>query len=188
MAAQVMIVLGRSGWQHTCSAQGAAMINMLAAIRVVAVVCVALLAGIYLGYLAGAYYALKELSASSFVQFQQVVHLHYAQFMPPLVLTALVTTVAWLVLIRSEWRSVEFWLVAASMCGVIAIAGMTRAVNVPLNNELMTWSIAAPPSNLKEIWAPWDRVNAIRTIIAVGVLVLQTVALSLRASFGHGPS
>ena len=159
--------------------------NLLTILRVVAVVCAGLLAGIYFGYRTGDYYALQKLSASNFVQFQQVMHMHFARFMPPLVLTTLLAALAWLVMVRSQWTSAEFWLIAASTCGIVLIAAMTRAVNVPLNNQLMTWDIAAPPSNLREIWAPWDRVNTIRMFVAVVVLILETLALSIRSSVGQ---
>jgi uncharacterized membrane protein len=88
-------------------------------------------------------------------------------------------------MVRSQWRSAEFWLIAVSTCGIVLIAAMTRAVNVPLNNQLMTWDIAAPPSNLREIWAPWDRVNTVRTFVAVVVLIFEAVALSIRSSIGR---
>jgi uncharacterized membrane protein len=159
--------------------------DMLTIVRVVAVVCTGLLAGIFLGYRAGPQYALKEISASSFVQFQQVVHVHFVRFMPPLVLTALLTALVWLLMVRSQWRSAEFWLIAASTCGIALIAAMTRAVSVPLNNQLMTWNIATPPNNVREIWAPWDRVNTIRALVATGALILEVVTLSLRASTGR---
>jgi len=152
----------------------------LTIVRVVAVVCAGLLAGIFFGHRAGAHYAVQKLSPSSFVQFQQVVHIHFVRFMPPLVLTALLAGLAWLLMVRSQRTSAEFWLIAASTCGIALNAAMTRAVNVPLNNRLMTWNIDAPPSNLREIWAPWDRVNTIRTMVAASVLILEAVALSLR--------
>jgi uncharacterized membrane protein len=159
--------------------------DVLTIVRVVAIVCAGLKAGIFLGYRAGPQYALTKLSPSSFVQFQQVVHLHYVRFMPPLTLTALLTALAWLVMIRSRWASPEFWLIAASTCGIVLIAAMTRAVNVPINNRLMTWKIDEPPSDLRKMWAPWDRVNTIRAFVSTGVLILEAVALSLRASTGR---
>jgi uncharacterized membrane protein len=152
-----------------------------ATIRVVAVVCVGLKAGVFLGHRAGPQYALQKLSSSGFVQFQQVVHTHFVRFMPPLTLAALLSTLIWLVSLRSQWTSVEFWLVAASTCGLACSAVMTRAVNVPLNNKLMTWNVDAPPGNLRELWKPWDRVNTIRSFLATGVLILEAAALSLRA-------
>jgi uncharacterized membrane protein len=159
--------------------------GMVTILRVVAVVAVGLLAGIFLGYRAGVQYALPELSASSFVQLQKIIHVHYVRFMPLLVLTALVSSVLWLVMIRSQWRAAEFWLVTISAGGIVVIAAATRAVNVPLNDQLMTWSVASPPTNLREIWAPWDRVNTLRSVLATGAFVLEALALSLRAASGR---
>jgi len=149
-------------------------------VRVIALACAGLLAGIFFGHRMGTYYALQKLSSSSFVQFQQVVHAHYVKFMPPLVLSALLAALAWLFMARSHRSSAEFWLVSASTCGIALIGVMTRAVNVPLNNKLMTWNVAAPPPDLRAIWAPWDRVNTIRTFVSAGVLFLEAVAVNLR--------
>ena len=154
-------------------------------LRVVAVVSAGLLAGIFFGYRAGVHYAIHELTASSFVQLQQTIHVHYVRFMPPLVLTALLSSVLWLVTVRARWRTAEFWLVAISAFGILVIAAATRAVNVPLNNQLMTWSVASPPTNLQEVWAPWERVNTLRSLLATGALVLEAVALSLKAASGR---
>jgi uncharacterized membrane protein len=159
--------------------------DVLTIILVVAVVCAGLLAGIFLGYRAGPQHALQKLNAPSFVQFQQVVHVHYVRFMPPLTLTALLTALAWLVMIRSRRASAEFWLIALSTLGIMLVAAMTRAVNVPLNHRLMTWNIDAPPSDLRKIWAPWDRVNTVRAFVSTGVLIFEAVALSLGASIGR---
>ena len=156
--------------------------SVLTISRVLAVVSAGLLAGFFFGDRVGGYHARSGLSPSSFVQFHQVAYLHFAKSMLPVVLTALLAGLAWLVMLRSQWRSAEFWLIAASMCGIALIAVITRIVNIPLNNQLMTWSIEAPPSNLREIWAPWERAHTIRTFVAVGVLILEAVALSLRSS------
>ena len=155
--------------------------DSLTIVRVVAVVGTGLLAGIYLGYRIGTYYALQKFTASSFVQFQQVLHTHFVKFLPPILLGAVAATIGWLFMVRSQ-RGTEFWLIASSACGLLLTGAITRAVNVPLNNRLMTWNTADPPTNLREIWAPWDRVNTIRTIVSVGVLVLEASALSVRAS------
>jgi uncharacterized membrane protein len=159
--------------------------DVLTIVRVIAVVCAGLLAGIFLGYRAGPQHALQKLSASSFVQFQQVVHVHYVRFMPPLTLTALLTALAWLVMIRSRWASAEFLLIAVATCGIVLVAALTRAINVPLNNRLMTWNAEAPPSDLEKMWAPWNRVNTIRAFVSAGALIFEAIAMSLRASTGR---
>jgi uncharacterized membrane protein len=159
--------------------------DLVMILQVVAVVSAGLLAGIFVGYRAGVHYAVAELSPSSFVQLQQIIHVHYVSFMPPLVLAAVLSSVWWLVMVRSQWRMAEFWLVAIAACGLIVSAAATRAVNIPLNNQLMTWSVAAPPTDLRERWAPWERVNNLRSVLAAGALVLEAVALSLKAASGR---
>jgi hypothetical protein len=108
--------------------------------------------------------------------------MHYVRFMPLLVLAALLGALAWLLLLPSRWMSAEFWLIAVSTVGIALIAAATRAVNVPLNNKLMTWDVAAPPDDIGAIWAPWDRVNTLRVFVSVGALLFEALALSLSAS------
>jgi uncharacterized membrane protein len=154
-------------------------------VRIVAVVSIGVLAGIFLGYRMGVQFSTPELSAPSFIQLQQIIHVHYVRFMPALVLAALLSSITWLVLIRSLWTTPEFWLIALSVCAILVIAAATRAVNVPINEQLMTWSVASPPSNLREVWEPWDRVNTLRSVLASGAMVLEAVALSVRAAGGR---
>jgi uncharacterized membrane protein len=150
-------------------------------LRVVAVISAGLLAGIFVGHRAGLHYAIPKLNASSFVQLGQIIYTHYTRFMPPLVFTALASSVLWLVIVRSQWRTAEFWLVAISACAIIVMLAVTRVVNVPLNDQLMTWSVDSPPPNAQQLWVPWERANTLRCILATGALVLQAVALSLKA-------
>jgi len=157
------------------------LVKILGLVRVIAVVCAGLPAGIYLHDRAAAT-ARAALSASSFVQYQQMVHMNFVRMMPPLLLAAALGALVWLLSVRSQWRTPEFWLIAASLCGIILIATITRLVNVPLNDQLMTWSTNSPPANLRELWAPWERIDTIRTIVSVGVFVFEVVALNQRAS------
>jgi uncharacterized membrane protein len=155
--------------------------GLLTIVRVVAVVSAGLLAGIFLGHRTGLHYVLPELSPSSFVQLAQIMAAHNARFMPSLAFTALASSVLWLAMIRSQWRTAEVWLVATSACAIVAIVAVSRAVNLPLNKQVMTWSVASPPPNLQQLWAPWERVHTLRTGLATGALVLEAMALSLKA-------
>ena len=155
--------------------------HMITVFRAIAVACIGLLAGIYLADRASAT-GRATLDASSFVKYQQTVHATYVRMMPPLVLAAIVAAVGWLFLVRSQWRGAEFWLVAGATCGILFVAAATRIVNVPLNQQLMTWSAAAPPANLKDLWAPWERVDVIRTVVAIAAFVLETSASCWKAS------
>jgi uncharacterized membrane protein len=145
----------------------------------IAIVFIGLLAGIYAGDRAGGYYCRAEMDPAYLVRSQQIVHLRFVRFMPILVLGALLAAVAWLILIRSRWQTPEFWLVALSVAGVALIAGLTRAINVPLNKRLMTWSADAPPPDLTALWAPWERVNTFRALAATAVLIFEVSAVTI---------
>jgi len=150
---------------------------MFRIIRLIAVLGSGLLAGIYLADRAMAD-ARVSLDPSSFIAFQQTVHVTYVRMMPILLITAIVATILWLILIRQKRRTVGFWLAAASLVGLFSIVAVTASVNVPLNNELMTWNAAAPPANLMTIWAPWERIDGIRTVICIAVFFLQAANIS----------
>ena len=155
--------------------------TFITVIRFVALLSTGLLAGIFLGYRMGASIALPTLPASSFVKFQQVVHVYYVRMMPVLQALAVLSVLTWLFSLRSSARSPGFVLIALAAAGCICVFAFTVAVNVPINKQLMTWSASAPPENLTEIWKPWEQVNTVRTILAVGVFSLEVLALTLVA-------
>jgi uncharacterized membrane protein len=147
--------------------------------RVVAVTGAGLYAGILLGDVAGAAQARPQLNPGSFVQLQQIIHARFVIMMPVLVVTTIVSCIAWLALLRPHRRGAEFWLVAGTAAGVVLCGIITRLVNVPLNDQLVKWSVAFPPPNVHELWAPWEGAHAIRTVIALAAFVLAVIAVSL---------
>jgi uncharacterized membrane protein len=158
-----------------------AIMCLIVVVRFVALLSTGLLAGIFLGYRTGATFALPKLPASSFVQFQQVIHKYYVRVLPILQIMAVLGTLTWLLLLRSSARSFGFVLIALAAAGTVCVFVLTAAFNVPINKKLMTWSASAPPANMTEIWRPWDRVNTVRTILAVGAFAFEVMALSLAA-------
>jgi uncharacterized membrane protein len=153
--------------------------RVLTVARVVAVGCAGLYAGILLGDLAGPAQARPQLNPSSFVQLQQIIHSRYVFIMPALIAVTVLASFIWLFFIRSNRKSAEFWLVAGAAAGVLFCVLLTRLVNVPLNDQLVTWSVAFPPPNVHELWMPWEGAHAIRTVVALAAFVLSVVALAL---------
>lgn len=153
--------------------------NLLEIVRIVCIVCTGMLAGIYFGDRMGYTYARAKLNASSFIECQQIIHVHFVKFMPFMSIAAVLGSLAWIYLVRAQWETAGFWLIAIATCGILVAAVLTRKVNVPLNDQLMTWSITDPPTNLRELWAPWETVHSIRTFLATGAFVLQVIALNL---------
>jgi len=153
--------------------------RVLTVSRVLTVGSVGLFAGILLGDLAGPAQARPVLDPSAFVQLQQIVHARYVIMMPALIAAALLAGFTWIFLIRSNRKTPEFWLVAGTIIATSFCLIITRLVNVPVNNQLVEWSIAFPPPNVHELWAPWEGAHAIRTVVALAGFVASVIALAV---------
>ena len=136
-----------------------------------------LFTGIFFGDRLGVTPIRPKLPASSFILFQQELHLTFGRLMPVLIIGSLLSGAVSLVLLRRDYKSSQFIFTAIATLCVLAVIVMTRLVNVPVNEALMTWRVAAPPQNLMELWAPWERVHTIRTVVSmIGFVCLAFVA------------
>ena len=153
--------------------------NLLPIVRFIALVATGLLAGIFLGDRMGLGFARPALPATSFVQLQQIQHVHFVRMMPVLQIAALLSTLTWLFLLRSDVRSSQFAVVALAAICLLVVFGLTMAINVPINNTLMTWNASAPPGDAMEIWKRWEQVNTVRAIISPVGFTLQVLGLIL---------
>lgn len=133
----------------------------LVIVRVIATVCMGLAAGIFLDHRRGVSLATASLPPSSFVQLQQIIHMHFVRMMPPLMLSATAGSLIWTIPLRGEWLTPGSWLVGVAAMAMLSVVVMTRLVNVPINNRLMTWTLAAPPDHLSAAcaagWRHWRR-------------------------------
>ena len=143
---------------------------------IVAVLCSGLMAGLLFGDWLGPSFARAAMSVSRFIQFQQIVHVNYLRTLPALSTIALVAPVLWLIVLRACRDTAQFKIL---LCATIAIAigyTITFIFNVPVNNQLETWSAAAPPPNAREIWSQWEKAHVARTIFWCLGFFLETVA------------
>ena len=141
--------------------------NALTVVQVVALLCSGLKAGALLGDRAGARFARPVLSPSSFVKFQQVQLLRWDKLMPVLSSVAVLSSIAWLVMIRHGIGNIAFTLVALAAAANTASMIFALMGCWPINKQLMTWSPASPPPDMMNTWERWERVNDIRTVLAV---------------------
>jgi uncharacterized membrane protein len=96
--------------------------------------------------------------------------------LPTVVISGVFFTIVSTWLARRERLSL-YLLLAASLC-VIAVALITAFGNVPINNQIMTWSINSPPSNWTDLSEKWWRFQIERTIVQIiGLSFLILAAL-----------
>jgi uncharacterized membrane protein len=150
--------------------------------RIVAVVSSGVMAGLLFGDWLGPSFARAAMSASSFVQFQQIVHINYLRTLPALSTVALAAPIVWLIMVRTRRNSAEFKIVLGAVVAIAIGYTITFVFNVPVNNQLETWNFAAPPANAREIWSHWEQAHVARTIFWLVGFFLETVALVVPAS------
>ncbi len=152
--------------------------KVLVVARFAAVVCTGLYAGIILGDRMGASFARPALSAGDFVVFQQIQHIHFKPLLLPVIFAAVLGGLLWVWTMRTNPRGAQFWLATAGTAAMLLAAVLTRVVNFPINDALMTWNAASPPNNIRELWAPWEQVHTMRAALSVCAFVLQVLALN----------
>jgi uncharacterized membrane protein len=156
--------------------------RFLVFVQIIALVSCGLLTGVLFGDRLGPTYARPALTLSNFITLQQVTHVHYGKVLPKLMASALAGGLLWLILIRAQRCQIQFWLLAFALAIIAAAAVVTIRVNFPINDQLLTWNVTAPPDNLRQIWSTWEKAHTIRTILWVSAFVLEVAALALAAS------
>lgn len=131
--------------------------------------CAGLLAGIYFGDRAGAYYARAELGASSVVQFQQIVHVHYARFMPGDGSSGLRSCgVEPQDVGGSSFMAKKILIALGVLCVVLLVAGVVISLRPGTFSVQRSVTVAAPPSKVFsqvddlqawDAWSPWKELD-----------------------------
>lgn len=76
-------------------------------------------------------------------------------------------------------RPTLYLLMAATVC-VIAATLITVFGNVPIINQIRTWSVNSPPSNWMEVAEKWQRCQTLRTILQTAALALVILSTLVR--------
>jgi len=148
-------------------------------IRSVAVLCSGLMAGLLFGDWLGPSFARSAMAAGSFIEFQQIVHINYLRVLPALSTIAVAAAVAWAVTLRNQRAIAEYRLVLGAVIALAIGYTITLVFHVPINNQLETWSTAAPPANAHEVWSQWENAHVVRTVFWILAFGLETIALAV---------
>ena len=98
--------------------------------------------------------------------------------LPTVVILAAFFTIVSTFVARRE-RPGFYLLIAASVC-IIAVVLITAFGNIPINNQIKTWSTISPPSNWKGLAQKWWQFQTVRTISATGGLSFLILAALAR--------
>jgi uncharacterized membrane protein len=95
-----------------------------------------------------------------------------AILLPLALLCALVT----LALLWRGGRTAAFWWLLAGFLLMVAALVITLAVEVPIDNQIETWTATTLPADWRSIQARWELWHTIRTFLSIAAVVAVTVS------------
>ena len=153
------------GFTNTTSVR----VQLFAISQVFAVALLGLMAGFFFAFAVDVVPAMARLDAAGYITTQQHINsvvrnaafglVYFGSAALPFLAAA---AAAWA---RKRRLALGWLVVAAVYFGTVF--WVTRTVNVPINNELATWSAAAPPATWHQARDSWNESNAVRTVAAL---------------------
>ena len=124
---------------------------------------------------------MDQLSAETFLavghEMIQNLGLPMAILLPLALLSALVT----LALLRQGRRTTAFWWLAAGFLLMVAALVITLAVEVPIDNQIETWTVATLPGDWRSIQARWELWHTTRTFSSIAAVVAATISTTVNS-------
>ena len=117
------------------------------------------------------------MSASFYTEIMQHAIRVFTAPLPTVVMLSVLFTAASAFICRRE-RPAFYLLFLAGAC-MVAVALITAFGNVPINNQIKTWSISSPPAAWVDLSAEWWRFQSARTVAAICGLSLLILAAVL---------
>jgi uncharacterized membrane protein len=150
-------------------------VKIRVAAQATTVVLFALVMGVFWGTWFSLSRTMDQLSGETFIavghQMIQNLGMPMAVLLPLALLSALVT----LVLLWPA-RTAAFWWLAAGFALMVAALVITLAVEVPIDNQIETWTAATLPGDWRSIQSRWELWHTIRTFASIAAVVAATIS------------
>jgi uncharacterized membrane protein len=140
------------------------------------IVLFALVMGVFWGTWFSLSRTMSQLSADTFVavghEMIQNLGVPMAILLPLALLSALVT----LALLWQDRRTAAFWWLLAGFLLMVAALAITLVVEVPIDNQIKTWTAATLPGDWRSVQSRWQLFHTIRTFLSIAALVAVTIS------------
>jgi uncharacterized membrane protein len=162
-------------------------IMRIRAAQAATIVLFALVMGVFWGTWFSLSRTMDQLSPETFVavghQMIQNLGGPMALLLPLALLSALVT----LALLWRAARPTAFWWVLAGFLLMVAALVITLAVEVPIDNQIETWTAATLPGDWRSIQSRWELWHTIRTFLSIAAVVAATISAVVAARPSEPP-
>ncbi|MBV2167060.1 MAG: DUF1772 domain-containing protein [Bdellovibrio sp.] len=152
--------------------------NISMIFRYISLLMTGLMAGSSFAFVLGMGPAMERLTVGSYIELHQSMETVFVAWTPFFYLALTLIIVTNLFLLRKDWRSLEFVLVAFALLCILDELVMTWTGNLPLNRVINSWQMMTPPADWIEVRSQWVRFMYIRC-----ALLISGFGLLLASSF-----
>jgi uncharacterized membrane protein len=104
-----------------------------------------------------------------------------ASIMPILMISTAVVGLVMIVLLFRRRSAAAAWLALVGLLLLAAVIAVTLAVNVPIDNQIKTWTAETLPSDWQAIRSRWAEFHTLRTFLSLaGLAAVVGAALTIR--------
>jgi uncharacterized membrane protein len=150
-------------------------VKIRVAAQATTIVLFALVMGVFWGTWFSLSRTMDQLSPETFLavghEMIQNLGVPMAVLLPLALLSALVT----LVLLWPD-RTAAFWWLAAGFVLMLAALVITLAVEVPIDNQIETWTAATLPGDWRSIQSRWELWHTVRTFASIAAVVAAAIS------------
>jgi len=150
-------------------------VTLLKAAQFVSLFLVALVTGVFWGSWLGLSRSIQTFTPETFLAIGHAMIGNLAPVMPFLVIPAALSQLVLLILLRGNGSS-AFWPSLAAFVLFLIAAAVTLLVEVPIDNQIRTWTPTALPADWTHVRDRWEAFHVLRTFAAVGGLIALTAA------------
>lgn len=130
----------------------------------------ALTAGVFWGTWFTLTRSIDSFSAAEFIHIGKVIIANVAGPMRVIMPGTILLVAACLLLARRQGK-LRFYFTLTSLILMIIALLITLAVEVPIDNQIKTWTADTVPANWEELRGTWSTYHSLRTFVSLGSLV-----------------
>jgi hypothetical protein len=157
------------------------MTSLLKPLLFVSVMLYVLVAGVMWGTWLSLARTMTDYDAGTFLADGQHMIDNLAVVMAVLMIAAVVAGAVTAVLLFRSGSTTAGWLAGAALLLFIGVLVITLAVEVPIDNQIKTWTTTTLPTDWEEIRARWSAFHTVRTFLSLGAVAAAVGgALTLR--------
>jgi uncharacterized membrane protein len=150
------------------------------ALYAISLIMVMLVTGVFWGTWFTLTRSLSDFPPDNFIRIGKTIIANVAWPMR-ILMPATLIVLAWLCVITFRIRP-SFYFFAGTLILMMITLVITVGVEVPIDNQIKTWSAESIPPNWKDLRATWDRFHAWRTLTSVLSFVLLSVGVVAASS------